>query len=334
MNFAPSNYKDNAKQSSPSSNYWFKVKPLPSQYETTIKDYSGSYLFSSVPYLTTPITLNFYQNSIHVSGLSEIVPHDPPPDRKKNDIVSFSKNSRRRMIKLVSTIQFFSYYKTFFVTLTYHEDWNSNPRFSKNHLDRYLKSIKQFLPSIDYIWRLEEQERGAPHYHILFFLREKISTADNKKLNSLFTSAWIKIKDCKCHYCRHYGIDVQSIESTSKLISYVSKYSAKQNENKPASLIGRRWGHSAELLQDAIQVYQFTKSSYRVFYHLLNEQLENEDRDTKYLKSLYRHDNDYFLFINSRSVLSFLNKYFYRFYINTSETINQVFLIDGNGLLI
>jgi hypothetical protein len=334
MESAVITYNNTPQKSTTKSNYWFKVPALPSRYETTLKTAEGTVLFSSLPYLTTPIVLNFYETSVHVAGLSKRNDFDLPPERKVNDIVSFSLNSRRRMIKLISTIQFFSYYKTIFVTLTYHNDFHFDARKTKRDLDNYLKSIKHFLPTIDYIWRLEEQERGAPHFHILFFVREKLSKDDENKLNDFLKEKWIAIKSCKCHYCRNYGVVVEPINSTRKLVSYVAKYSAKVDLKKPKSLIGRRWGHSQELLQAPTETLQLSRAAYRVFYQILREQLEAEDRDLRYWNSLSHHDNDYFLFVSSGNLLGLLKKYSYRFHVDFSEGINKVWLIGADSLLI
>jgi hypothetical protein len=257
--------------------------------------------------------VKFFQKSIHISGLSKKIDTEPPPERANNDIVSFSKNSRRRMIKLISTLQFFDYKATFFVTLTYHEDYKQDPRSPKKDLDKYLKRILRQYSFCDYIWRLEEQKRGAPHLHILFLFKEKISSDDKKNLIQLFTSAWIAIKNCKCHYCRRYGVDVCPIESMSKLVSYVCKYSAKEDLKKPEHLIGRRWGHSLSLLQEPIDVFYFSKPAYRVFFQLLINQISDESRDLSYLKSLSNHDQDYFLFCSASGALGYLFKYANRF---------------------
>lgn len=53
------------------------------------------------------------------------------------------------------------------LTLTYPRDFPLDGRQSKIHLDALLKALRRRFRYIAYIWFLEFQSRGAPHYHLL-----------------------------------------------------------------------------------------------------------------------------------------------------------------------
>jgi len=114
--------------------------------------------------------------------------------------------------------------KATFLTLTYPEDYD-NAKASKNDLRALFKRIER-LPGtsgISAIWRMEFQERGAPHFHCVFFNLPYIPKEKIQKM-------WGEIIDCDRPFTR-----IECIYSQRKLMNYISKYVAKiegANENE------------------------------------------------------------------------------------------------------
>lgn len=55
-----------------------------------------------------------------------------------------------------------------FVTLTYPREF-PNPRESKKHLNTFFVWLRRYNPEASAIWKLEPQQRGAAHYHLMVF---------------------------------------------------------------------------------------------------------------------------------------------------------------------
>lgn len=95
-------------------------------------------------------------------------PHPTQPRAgggKRRAITGFSKHSRRRLLRLIGTIDQTAT-PPLFITLTYPATYPT-ARESKKHLKEFLRRLKTFYPSLAGIWKLEAQKRGAPHYHLL-----------------------------------------------------------------------------------------------------------------------------------------------------------------------
>lgn len=84
---------------------------------------------------------------------------------KRRSIVGFSKHSRRRLLRLIGTIDQ-TKSLPLFITLTYPATYPT-ARKSKEHLKEFIRRLKVFYPKMSGIWKLEAQKRGAPHYHLL-----------------------------------------------------------------------------------------------------------------------------------------------------------------------
>ena len=86
---------------------------------------------------------------------------------KRSLVTEFSRASRLRLLQKMATIKS-SGLKSVFLTLTYGQEFPS-PREAKRHLDNFMKRIKRHHDCVSGFWRLEFQERGAPHFHLLLF---------------------------------------------------------------------------------------------------------------------------------------------------------------------
>jgi hypothetical protein len=161
-----------------------------------------------------------------------------------------------------------------FVTLTYPNDFPS-PAESKKHLVIFFKRLRRAFGQVGIIWKLEPQERGAPHYHLLVW---------NVPLHDLamFTvTSWFEIagNGDNNHLMFHLGLlhgskpCVQQVRSWRGVWSYASKYLGKTFEVSGWENIwtGRYWG---VVNRDEIPfgiVCEFEMSRKKVF-HLMRYQ--------------------------------------------------------------
>ena len=163
--------------------------------------------------------------------------------RKRAKIINFSKRSLKRLKHLIRNSS--NVWKSI-VTLTYPESFIPDGRLVKSHLNTFLQYLRD--RKIKYLWVLEFQDRGAPHFHIL------LSSYIHK---SNLSKEWYNIVNSNDERHLRAGTQIQSIKSEKHLYSYLSNYIKKLHQKSVPSgflNVGRFWGASRNLL--AFKLYQ------------------------------------------------------------------------------
>lgn len=158
------------------------------------------------------------------------------PVKRRGTIKNFSKASRNRLMLKMAKL---NREKTpYFLTLTYPSSWPT-ARESKKHLSSFIKRLKRrYGDDLGYIWKLEFQKRGAPHYHIFLWGINDYG----KKLMGWIADSWAEV--CKIGDENHVkaGTCIQKIRTWKGVRSYSAKYFGKIDENEREKGIGRVWG--------------------------------------------------------------------------------------------
>lgn len=159
----------------------------------------------------------------------------------RGDVTSFSVRSRSRLNKNLAMVN--RSVLPLFVTLTYHLEYPLDFEGYKYHLHHFLISLSRAFPRAGVMWKLEFQERGAPHYHLFVW---GVSLED---LRSFVPDTWYKIAGAGSayHLAWHKGElgnehCVQAIKSWNGVKYYASKYFSKIDDT--ISRGGRIWGKS------------------------------------------------------------------------------------------
>jgi hypothetical protein len=145
---------------------------------------------------------------------------------RRGVVKGFSGDARRRLLFTIASVEREAELPCF-VTLTYPEKFPS-PLESKTHLKNFQKRFLRAFPWGGYIWKLEPQERGAPHFHLLVWGVPEFA------LVSFVPQAWFEIAgdlDPK-HLTFHEGgfnnqHCVQRVRTWRGVWSYASKYLGK-----------------------------------------------------------------------------------------------------------
>ena len=119
-----------------------------------------------------------------------------------------------------------------FITLTYGLHYPSD-HLSKKHLDNFIKRLKRIHPNMQYIWVIEHQQRGAPHFHILtpsYIDKELI----NKAWNGV-VSKWQKQNINEGVKQQEVYPNVGKVFEAGK---YMTKYMQKEGENIGGNMYG------------------------------------------------------------------------------------------------
>jgi hypothetical protein len=128
-----------------------------------------------------------------------------------------------------------------FITLTYPAVWPDNAARVKRDLDVFFKAFRRAYPLACIIWRVETQQRGAPHLHFLCFGVRYVPA-------SWLAALWYRVvgSDDPRHLAA--GTEVRAVRSWDGVLHYVGKYLAKASEGTPVDgdgvvvELGRVWG--------------------------------------------------------------------------------------------
>jgi hypothetical protein len=144
-----------------------------------------------------------------------------------------------------------------FITLTYGQKFPS-PTETKAHLEAFKKRLLRFAPSSSALWRMEFQQRGAPHYHLIVFNlpylpKDELARWWHEIVGDEY-SDWSK------GYSKPPFTRLEAILSAKRAFSYVSKYIAKYNQLCEIS----QSGEELETLpsEDELELGGFNNDSY------------------------------------------------------------------------
>ncbi len=128
------------------------------------------------------------------------------------------------------------------VGLTYPSEFPKDGRVSKSHLNEVLIYSKRFCDVEHYLWAFEFQERGAPHFHVLF---------DHYVDKEWLSKTWYEIVGSGDMRHLHAGTSVKAVYSQVEGVGYLLKeYGAKKRQKVvPVGFenVGRFWGASRGL---------------------------------------------------------------------------------------
>lgn len=196
----------------------------------------------------TPLEPRKYRTSLQVKFQGHVVKakvsyrtRQQPRGGARGVVDGFSDGSRRRILELFGRLLLKG--KAVFLTLTWGDEY-PDPQGAKNALRAFLERIRRrYGDKVSAIWRMEFQERGAPHFHLIFFNLPWI----DKRMIQIW---WSQIIVQPWPFTR-----IELIRSYRGVMSYASKYVAKNEEfsgfNYPAylhdapkelPLSGRVWG--------------------------------------------------------------------------------------------
>lgn len=163
---------------------------------------------------------------------------------KRSAINGFSRNSRRRLMYKIAGIRRDAKLPCF-MTLTYPAEFPTVAR-AKRDLKIFVQRFKYKYPNSSGIWKLEPQERGAPHFHGLDW------GVGEAELLDWVAYTWYEIagNGDRNHLLFHLGLlhdtepCVAQVRSWRGVWAYASKYLGKTFEvaGWTAQWTGRFWG--------------------------------------------------------------------------------------------
>lgn len=143
------------------------------------------------------------------------------------------------------------------ITLTYPKDYPMNGEIVKAHLHKFLLWLTYH--GYKYIWVLEFQERGAPHFHIL---------VDKEIPHQKVAQSWYRIVGSGDEKHLKAGTEVRAIRAKDSIGYYLTTYmeKARQKSVPPEyEKVGRFWGSSKGLLiEKKMKIYGKREDIYKL----------------------------------------------------------------------
>jgi hypothetical protein len=192
---------------------------------------------------TEVLTIKLYPKDLHVSDSKKRKPkYIPEYERKKRNVIraySFRANKRCKFY-LRNT----AHLMDVMVTLTYPMDYPMDGAIVKKQLHRFSSWLR--YRDYKYIWVLEFQERGAPHFHFLI---------DKPVPHQEVAQTWYRIVASNDPKHLKAGTEVKAIRKKGSIAHYMTKYMDKADQKivpPEYEKVGRFWGHSKDLLKPEI----------------------------------------------------------------------------------
>ncbi len=174
-----------------------------------------------------------------------------PPKGEKGNRGDVTELSRRSLQKLAFYAQNTPVKFVTITTLTYPGTFPRNGQEIKQHLNRFLAWMRAKWKGVNYLWFLEFQKRGAPHFHIL----TDVNMSAEKGSISL---RWYKAVGSEDKRHLRAGTNTERIRLPDGAARYAAKYAAKREQKTvPVGFggVGRFWGCSRGVKPIPIKEY-------------------------------------------------------------------------------
>src|SRR5215203_4837038 len=162
----------------------------------------------------------------------------------RDRVRGFSRASRRNLLRRLASINR-SAFRAFkgrliSITLTYPHEYPEDPELCKNHLKALRKRLQRKFGEFTGFWKLDIQERGAWHFHLLLFVG--LSIGPIGELRRFISSSWYEVTGKISEGHLRAGTRVEPVKRWREATSYVERYMAKPEEFPEGLQTGRIWG--------------------------------------------------------------------------------------------
>lgn len=223
-----------------------------------------------------------------------------PQKTRRAKISTFSKRSRFRLFQVMAKIKSHLLNKPFFVSLTYHHGHECREISDKTVLHNFLVSMRDYDPDIQYIWRIELQERGAPHYHLIIFPSVNLKLRNRDVYSLTISAIWHRVADPFSRVHKEYGCNVQNIVNYRHACAYINKYLAKTPAGVSDLEIGKHWGCSRNLPFNMFEKVKLSRMSSVVVIRKLRLWMIKNGKE-KYVDEIYfNEDRSQTVFIDAK----------------------------------
>lgn len=238
------------------------------------------------------VTLRIYAGELKVIfPRSKRAPKRKPPKRRKGDITTFSRKSRLRLLKVYNRIHQVCLGDPIFITLTARpECFENRAEFlavdqvseAHNYIFRkeFLPMLKQIVPELCYVWKMEPHKTGQAHYHLMVWSKKKARKLESEFYKRKIRQLWRTLIDDHSRSAELYSCKIKGIDNERQCFNYISEYIMKEETHETAKLRGRRWGRSKSLPVHPILEVGVRMEAYEVIRDFCVELLKRRKSNT------------------------------------------------------
>ncbi len=216
-------------------------------------------------------------------------------DRSKRGTVKhFSTRSRRRLLNQILKLENRDGY--YFVTLTYPKEYSLEFTEWKTQLRKLYCTLQYHYPRMGFLWKLEYQKRGAPHFHLLMF---EPSRPDRREIWSLIRDCWYRIVGVKSKSFRHHSVSVKAIRNIKTSGFYLAMYQCKDSQERLDIPSGRTWGiyGRKQMPTTAFGCEQLDEHQYKLLKRTVRKWVQKQKYSKSYAKYLTSRIGSFQIFI-------------------------------------
>lgn len=226
------------------------------------------------------------------------------PDKKRggggrSNVTDYSMKSRKRFYEKLLTINWgeIPEENICFATLTYPGQYPKDGQELKRQLDVLSKRLMRFgsdYKGLSFVWKLEFQRRGAPHYHFIVVTGKPLFLPDFRKwLSDAWSDIvrkWMEEKQIDpeiiaTEYENHKkaGVEADPIKKSKEgMISYLALYIGGKTKKKAKeyqhhlpeeySNVGRWWGiYGKQLKKNNTKIRQISEEEFLFLISIVKE---------------------------------------------------------------
>lgn len=207
-------------------------------------------------YPLPPITaIELYSNDVRVKRTMD---REAPGGGKRQRVQWFSKAARRRLAFTAcnTDVVFLT-----MITLTYPNKYETDGVQFHKHLAAFLEWMRRNWEKPSYLWFLEFQKRGAPHFHILITRKRQRGDIQAVAL------AWYNIVASGDEKHLLAGTRTERIRKADGAKRYAVKYAFKMKQKVPPKDIvytGRFYGYSRDVKPKVKYSTEIDETSLRI----------------------------------------------------------------------
>ena len=172
--------------------------------------------------------------------------------RTRGKVVAFSKSSRLRLMRTLSAVRWSTLPPPAWCTLTYHHADDVSSERAVHDLQVWLHFVQVKVGKCHYLWRLEMQKRGVPHFHVILWPASDAPAWQTAKHRQWLESTWHQVVSPGDKAHARHGAKVLPLDSYRHASRYISKYVSKEANADSDTYRGRRWATSHKLPMDIL----------------------------------------------------------------------------------
>lgn len=212
------------------------------------------------PHLGYVKGVTVYKRDVVVRRAKSYRPNDPPP---RGTVTEFSYKSRQRLAFVAANTDV--EFKTM-ITFTYPKEFPSDGETVKRNWHDLLVWLRREFQAPNYLWFLEFQHRGAPHFHLLIDWPMPKAREQVKGVRFRVASTWYRIVGS--HDPKHLAACTRTdvLRSSDGGAKYAVKYALKMYQKLvPVGYenVGRFWGCSRAVIPSPVSIVRCTEDDIR-----------------------------------------------------------------------